>query len=431
MTVVTREGCPAPIVAGRGLCALWVDERGLLASRGTDVFHTADGGMNWTRAMWLCPSAPVRLLEKIVLWRRLLRSDIATAQKDSNGAFYCVGRKTVLGTPAGTGRIDTLCRVPKGTRPLSIALTDDGVLYWGEYFRNPRREEVRIFGSRDQGRSWYVAHVFPPGTVRHVHSVLYDKLRRRLWLLTGDLDQESRILWTDDHFATLHTAYQGSQRARAVTAVSIPQGLLLGTDAPEDRNFALLLRDDGRMETLAEIEGPCYHAARFGEFIFLSTAVEPSRVNISGRATVLSARLEDLFDWRLILARRKDRWPMRLFQYGNVALPDGPGDGKYAWASGVSLKDGHGIVWRWDLDKLRECFVREQVNPQGYSRTAVDGLEGIPGREAVAAGKGHRAEAAEFVRSVEKRFPTPIPFEELVEVTRATIRAAGMIRINN
>jgi predicted dehydrogenase/threonine dehydrogenase-like Zn-dependent dehydrogenase len=45
--------------------------------------------------------------------------------------------------------------------------------------------------------------------------------------------------------------------------------------------------------------------------------------------------------------------------------------------------------------------------------------------------KGHKAEAAEFLRSVEKGLPTPIPFEELVEVTRATIRAAGMIRTNN
>jgi len=45
--------------------------------------------------------------------------------------------------------------------------------------------------------------------------------------------------------------------------------------------------------------------------------------------------------------------------------------------------------------------------------------------------KGHKAEAAEFLRSVEKGLPTPIPFEELVEVTRATFRAAGMIRTKN
>ncbi len=45
--------------------------------------------------------------------------------------------------------------------------------------------------------------------------------------------------------------------------------------------------------------------------------------------------------------------------------------------------------------------------------------------------KGHKAEAAEFLRAVEKGLPAPIPLKELVEVTRATIRAAGIIRTNN
>jgi predicted dehydrogenase len=59
------------------------------------------------------------------------------------------------------------------------------------------------------------------------------------------------------------------------------------------------------------------------------------------------------------------------------------------------------------------------------------GWKGFRGEKLWRQDKGHKAEAVEFLKSVEKGLPTPIPFEELVEVTRATIRAAGMIRTNN
>ena len=246
-------------------------------------------------------------------------------------------------------------RVARGSRPLAIALAD-GVLYWGEYFRNARREEVSIFGSRDNGNTWYTAHVFPPGSIRHVHRVLFDEHRRRVWVLTGDEDSECKVLWTEDHFASLKPASQGSQLSRAAAAVPVPCGLVWGTDVPDGQNRIRLLHDDGHIEDLAEIEGPSFYAARAGDFVLISTGVEPSRVNVSGCAMLLAARVSDLRNWRTVIRLRKDRWPMRLFQYGNVVLPDGIGDGRYAWASGLSLSGADGTVWRWDLSVLSAFF---------------------------------------------------------------------------
>jgi len=42
--------------------------------------------------------------------------------------------------------------------------------------------------------------------------------------------------------------------------------------------------------------------------------------------------------------------------------------------------------------------------------------------------KGHKAEAAEFLKAVEKGLPAPIPFEELVEISRATFAIAGVLK---
>jgi predicted dehydrogenase len=42
--------------------------------------------------------------------------------------------------------------------------------------------------------------------------------------------------------------------------------------------------------------------------------------------------------------------------------------------------------------------------------------------------KGHAAEVSAFVLAVERGGPPPIPFPELVEVTRATLDAAAAIR---
>jgi hypothetical protein len=49
--------------------------------------------------------------------------------------------------------------------------------------------------------------------------------------------------------------------------------------------------------------------------------VEPSAINSDRNACVYGST--DGTRWQRILRCRKDRWPIRLFQYGNAFLPDG------------------------------------------------------------------------------------------------------------
>ena len=55
--------------------------------------------------------------------------------------------------------------------------------------------------------------------------------------------------------------------------------------------------------------------------MFFSTMVEPSEVNRDRNVRVYGSR--DGQAWQPLLAWRKDRWPIGLFQYGNAFLPDG------------------------------------------------------------------------------------------------------------
>ncbi|MDQ7822572.1 MAG: bi-domain-containing oxidoreductase [Candidatus Eremiobacteraeota bacterium] len=54
------------------------------------------------------------------------------------------------------------------------------------------------------------------------------------------------------------------------------------------------------------------------------------------------------------------------------------------------------------------------------------GVKGFSREKPMAQDKGHGGCARAFVEAVEKGLPSPIPFEELVEVTDATFRAAGL-----
>ena len=62
--------------------------------------------------------------------------------------------------------------------------------------------------------------------------------------------------------------------------------------------------------------------------MFLSTVCEPSAVNETRHTTLWGRRSGE---WRELLRFAKDRWPMKLMQYGQLLFPTGPGDEHHLW----------------------------------------------------------------------------------------------------
>ena len=212
-------------------------------------------------------------------------------------------------------------RILHGTRPLHITVVPKGTVYWGEYFDNPDRDEVHIYASTDKGATWQVAYTFPAKAIRHVHNIAYDEWEACLWVLTGDDGDECRVLKASLDFSSVETVLSGRQQVRAAALVPARDAVYFSSDTPFERNHVYRLDRQGNLEAVAELNGSSIHGCRVGDAIFFSTMVEPSTVNQDRHARVYGGADGQL--WQSPLAWKKDWWPMRLFQFGNVFLPDG------------------------------------------------------------------------------------------------------------
>jgi hypothetical protein len=240
-------------------------------------------------------------------------------------------------------------KIIRGTRPLHIAATPSGRLYWGEYFDNADREEVYVYASADQGASWHVAYTFPKGAVRHVHNIVYDKWEKCLWVLTGDDRSECRILKADLEFKHVETVLGGNQQARAVACLPAEDGLYFSSDTPLESNYIYHHDRRGNLSRIGELNGSSIYGCRVRSALFFSTMVEPSEVNRSNQARLYASG--DGSEWKSLLRWEKDSWPMELFQFGNVFLPDGENATDILAVSTIALKGADMQTSLWRLEK--------------------------------------------------------------------------------
>lgn len=249
---------------------------------------------------------------------------------------------------AGSDEFKVSHRITRGTRPLNITVTSEGWIYWGEYFDNPDRAEVNVYGSQDQGQTWNIVYTFPKGAIRHVHNVLYDRWADCLWVLTGDYEQECRVLRSSCDWKDVQPVLCGNQQARAVSMVPMKDALYFASDTPLEDNFIYQMDRGGTLTRLDHINNSSLYGCRVGDSLFFSTMVEPSEVNTDGHARVYGSL--DGTSWQMLLGWPKDRWPMALFQYGNAILPTGENRTNLLAVTGLAV-EGHDLqttIWRID-----------------------------------------------------------------------------------
>lgn len=207
------------------------------------------------------------------------------------------------------------------TRPMARGLETAGdSLYLGEYFDNPERGPVRILRTRDLA-TFITAWEFPAKSIRHVHALVADpETAGRIWVLTGDLDEESHFYYTDDEFASLHKVLSLGQKSRAVD-LTIRQGTLIwGMDSPVETSSILSAKigDPTAIMQHCELPGPAYYACRNqAGGLYIGTTVEPGPAIKDGRAHIFGLQPDGT--WQDMLALRKDVVP----QFGIIYFPRG------------------------------------------------------------------------------------------------------------
>ena len=326
----------------------------LHASRGLDLFVSHDSGRTFQfragcAARWLA-----HLVARTPLLERLTRSGLHGIDVGPDGALTAIARGAILHCPAHRGAFALAHRIQRGSRPLNLCRDAAGRLFFGEYFGNTRRDEVHIYGS-DDGATFEVAHTFARGAIRHVHGIVADPFRSGLWVLTGDDGDEAGLWWSDDGLRSLTPVTRGSQAARAVQVLPTEQGLIVPSDAPDERNWIRLFDpQSGRFEDLEPLPGSAFSAGRAGALYLVSTAIEPSAVNVDPWVHVYASL--DGVTWRALATFERDLAALNDLRgrllYPLVRLPEGPGLDSAIVATGQALAGLHGRLMWWNTETV-------------------------------------------------------------------------------
>jgi len=211
-------------------------------------------------------------------------------------------------------------RVTDGGKPKGFVLNPQDHIFVGEYWSNPQRRPLRIWGSTDYGRNWELAYSLPAGSAKHIHKLIWDPYRQGIWLLTGDLDGECALLFTADEFKNVSEIARGGQMFRACNLFCLPEGLYYGTDTERETNWFVFVNiDSGKLEKICPLPGSCLYSAYLAGRYFISTNVEPSKVNHYRYAALWSSA--DLHNWSKMVELEKDLWPGEYFGFGRIILP--------------------------------------------------------------------------------------------------------------
>ena len=293
----------------------------------------------------LIGSIPWNGFQKVFKFRsvdRILNNNIRLVHKANNGDY-------LVCNPKGWWSYDATSMLLKaqpalsGTRPLAkgVCRGEDGSTYISEYSLNPDRKEVKIFRF-DKSANLEVVHVFEKHTIRHIHGLIRDRVRKgRIWVLTGDNDDESHFYYTDDHFNSLNLFLSARQLSRAVDIVFRGKKIIWGTDSPDQQNYIMQADIDNpdKYEFIAPLPGPVYYTCQnMAGATYFATTAEPGPASEKKHARIFSLSPGNKI--REVHNCSRDLIP----QHGIIYFPSGVLPENYVIFSQKALKPNEGCT---------------------------------------------------------------------------------------
>jgi hypothetical protein len=324
-------------VLGNGIVQFVTSEY-VIASKGHKLYKRNYKSSNWQ--LWC--SLPVSFSNKLSCsnrWlARLSRKEIHHFIKVREGLFCCFAFGKIYLIDSATG-IEIIGHT-EGSRPLKVC-SDGHKIYYGVYIGNEERKPIKLFAYSLEEKKWSIYHTFT--NIRHIHGVFWDEYESSIWVTTGDLDHESTI-WKFNNIGKPEKVVGGSQQTRAVDLLFNEESIFYATDAPDEPNYIYRLdRESGNTEQLKKVGGPVFYGRKTGDWLFFSTVVEPSEVNRTD-AVELWGSNDKGKSWKKIREFEKDIGHMKLFQYGQIKFPNGPGDGEHLWFTPYATEHDHQIM---------------------------------------------------------------------------------------
>ena len=205
----------------------------------------------------------------------------------------------------------------------SICVTSSGI-FFGEYGANKNRESVPVYASFDDGRSWENVYSFPPGKIKHVHGIYFDKFSNSIWITTGDFKGECYLVKVPKFdFNQLNFIGNGGQSFRCCNLFFSEENIIWGMDSQIETSYLQIMsRNSNKISKGQEFLSPIW----YGKTLEDGSAVCQSSVEIGPSVKSEYAHIyysKDLMNWVSIAKFKKDIFPMRLFKFGVIAFSEG------------------------------------------------------------------------------------------------------------
>lgn len=351
----------------KGLLPLVADSCGLICHTQGGLYRVS---YDLKQPEFICRlpvSRPVgHLANKLRLVDRILRLDPNHATV-VDGALYLSRQSEIWRCDLTTGKISLDFVIPDGRRALEFGCIQqaDGKteLVFGEYFSNPTRRPVRIWGKSSRSARWDVRGEFAAGEIEHVHAVT--AIGERVYVLCGDFEHAASMWISDLNFSSLTPLLRGSQDYRAAWIAELGGRVFYATDtqlAPNHVYELFVENGVGQTQKLASVGGSSIYSVPGQGCRFFSTTVECGMPSgnflydifetkrgpgiLSSKAKIMSIDAhgicEDIFE------AEKDALPFRLAQFGTFTFPTGEMPVNTVVAYGAALRgvDGTCLVFK-------------------------------------------------------------------------------------
>lgn len=298
----------------------YVDNNNLICSRRYDIYLIDLNTCQKQKAGSI--NNKKRILTKSRLYSRLLRTGISIIKKFYHN-YIIYSDLGLFITDEEFTKITRVEDVPNRSYQLldhNICVTKEGV-YFSEYLTNKNRDEVNIWKSSDIA-NWEKIYQFPKGSIRHIHSIQRDPYENKLWICTGDEDNEILIAKTDYGFNDFEIVCKNNQKFRTIELVFEAKDVYWGSDCPYEKNK--IIKYNRESKEIIEVnddyfKGPISNLKKLNKNKYLACTWDEGGLEGGNKKShILFSK--DLKDWYCLKSYDKDIYPY-LMGYGRIIFP--------------------------------------------------------------------------------------------------------------
>jgi hypothetical protein len=285
------------------------------------------------------------LFGKFRILRRFLRLDKMCVTPVTNG--YVVFWQGDVYHATKQGRLKHTLKLESCRNPLhnSIANINGEVLYFGEY-GNKTSKGKSVYKSEDGGLSWKNVYNISCNKIKHIHACKWDPYEEKVWILTGDFEEESYLICADKEFKNVEWIGDGSQYYRTLDLIFQENEVHWCMDSPLIDSRHIIL--DRKTRTISKNQifpGPVWYMKQLSSGdILVSTAQEIGPSHKDKKLHIMHTT--DLETWADIAQFQHDGLKKRYFKFGVICFSDGEQDkqGFFIHAEAVRHYDGKTLL---------------------------------------------------------------------------------------